>query len=69
MRFQSVKCNIMQITRKRTKKTEASHTLEGKVLENVDSITITHDLKWNTHISYMCTLVSRNEIFISVFKM
>ena len=36
MRFQPVRCNIMQITRKRTKKNEASYTLEG--IENMDSI-------------------------------
>ena len=50
MRFQPVKCNIMQITKKRTNKIEASYTLEGTVLKNVDSIkylgvTITHDLR------------------------
>ena len=55
VRFQSVKFNIMQITRKRTNKIEASNTLEGTVLENVDSIkylgaTITHDLD-GIHIS------------------
>ena len=38
MRFQPVKCNIMQITRKRANKIAASYTLEGTVLENVDSI-------------------------------
>ena len=38
MRVQPVKCNIMQIFRKRTNKIEASYTLEGMVLENVDSI-------------------------------
>ena len=64
MRFQPVKCNIMQITRKRTNKIEASYTLEGTVLENVGSIkylgvTITHDLRWNTHISNMCTKTNR----------
>ena len=64
MRFQPVKCNIMQITRKRTNKIEASYTLEGTVLENLDSIkylgvTITHDSRWKTHISNMCTKANR----------
>ena len=54
MKFQPVKCNIMQIPRKRTNKVETSYTLEGTVLVNVDSIkylgvTITHDLRRNTH--------------------
>ena len=34
MRFQSVKCNIMQIKRKRTKNINAPHTLERMVLDN-----------------------------------
>ena len=64
MRFQPVKCFIMQITRKRTNTFEASYTLEGTVLENLDSIkylgvAITHDLRWNTHISIMCTKANR----------
>ena len=47
--------------RKRTNKIEASYTLEGTVLENVDSIkylgvTITHDYRRNTHIGNMCTI-------------
>ena len=54
MRFQPVKCNIMQLTRKRIKKFNAVYSLEGTVLENVDNIkylgvTIAKDLKWNTH--------------------
>ena len=69
MRFQPVKCNIMQITRKRTNKMEASYTLEGTVLENVDSIkylgvTITRELRWNTHISNMCTKANRTLGFL-----
>ena len=64
MRFQSVKCNMMQLKRKHSKTTKASYTLEGTVLENVDNIknlgvTITNDLKWNTHISNIYTKANR----------
>ena len=50
MRFQPVKCNMMQLTRKHLKKIQASYTLKGAVLKNVDNIkylgvTITNDLK------------------------
>ena len=38
MRFQPVKCNMMQLTNTRINKIEASYTLEGTVLESVDSI-------------------------------
>ena len=60
MIFQPVKCNIMQLTNKRSSKIRANYTLEGTVLGNVESIkylgvTITNDLKWNTHISNVCT--------------
>ena len=39
---------------------QASYTLEGTVLENVDDIKylgvkIACDLRWNTHISNICT--------------
>ena len=65
MRFQPVKCNMMQLTNKRINQIEASYTLEGTVLENVDSIkylgvTITNDLKWNTHINNICILSQQN---------
>ena len=55
IRFQPVKCSMMQLTRKWTRKTNAGYTLEGTVLQNVDKIkylgvTITEDLKWNTHV-------------------
>ena len=69
MRFQPVKCNMMQLTNKRINKIEASYTLEGTVLENVDSIkylgvTITNDLKWNTHINNICTKANRTLGFL-----
>ena len=35
MRFQPLKCNIMQLTRKRIKKINAVYSLEGTALENV----------------------------------
>ena len=38
MRFQPVKCNMMQLTNKTLNKIQASYTLEGTVLENVDNI-------------------------------
>ena len=51
---------MMQLTRKWIKKIHASYTLEGTELENVESIryfgvTITGDLRWNTHVSNVCT--------------
>ena len=69
MRFQPVKCNMMQITRKRIKKIHASYTLEGTVLENVESIkylgvTITNDLRWNTHVRNICTKANRTLSFL-----
>ena len=69
MRFQPVKCNIMQLTKKLTHKIQASYTLEGTVLENVESIkylglTITNDLKWNTHVIDICTKANRTLGFL-----
>ena len=45
----------------KTNKFEVSYTLEDTVLENVESIkyldvAITHDFKWNMHISVMFAL-------------
>ena len=45
-------------------KIQASYALEGSVLKNMDNIkylgvTITNDLKWNTHISNICTKANR----------
>ena len=69
MRVQPVKCNMMQLARKHLNKIQASYTLEGAVLENVDKIkylgvTITNDLKWNTHIIDICTKANRTFGFL-----
>ena len=50
MRFQPVKCNMVELTRKHSNKIQAYYTLERTVLENVDNIkyigvTITSDLR------------------------
>ena len=69
MRFQSVKCNMMQLTRKRIEKVHVSYTLEGTDLENVESIkyfgvTNTSDLRWNTHARNVCTKADRTLGFL-----
>ena len=43
------------------KKIRASYTLEGTVLDNVENIkylgiTITNDMRWNTHVSNICIM-------------
>ena len=58
-----------KLTNKNLNKIQASYTLEGTVLENVDNIkylgvTITNDLKWNTHISNICTKANRTLGFL-----
>ena len=71
MRFQPVKCNIMQLTRKQIKKINAvNYSLEATVLENIDKIkclgvTVSKDLKWNTHVfSNVCTKANRTLGFL-----
>ena len=54
---------------KETDQKDASYTLEGTVLENVESIkylgvTIPNDLRWNTHISNVCTKANRTLGFL-----
>ena len=60
MRFQPVKCNMMQLTRKRIKKIQTSYTLERTDL----GVTITSNLRWNTHISNVCTKANRTLGFL-----
>ena len=58
-RFQPVKCNMRQLTRK-LNIIQASYTLKGTILENVDNIKylgvkISRDLRWSKHINNICT--------------
>ena len=79
MRFQLVKCNMMQLTKKLTTKIQFFYNLECTVLDNVESIkypsvTITNDLKWTTHIINICTKANRTlgilgEIYVLFPKM
>ena len=62
---------MMQLTRKRIKKIHASYTKEGTDLENFESIkylgvtiTVTSDLRWNTHVSNVCTKANRTLGFL-----
>ena len=69
MRFQPVKCNMMQLTNKRTSRSQAFYKLEGTLLENVESIkhlgvTITKDLKWNTHINRTLGFFETKSVFL-----
>ena len=62
-------CNMMQLTSKRIKKNHASYALEGTGIENVESIKnlgvkITSDLRWNTHVSNVCTKANRTLGFL-----
>ena len=59
MRFQPVKCNMMQLTNKRVNKTEASYTLDCTVLENIDSIKVEYP-----YIINICTKANRTLGFL-----
>ena len=59
---------MMQLTKKHIK-IDASYTLEGTVLENVESIkylgvTVASDLKWNSHIRNVCSRANRTIGFL-----
>ena len=69
MRYQPVKCYMMQLTRKHSNKIQGSFSLEGMALENVDNIkylgvTIACDLRLNMHISNICTKANRTLGFL-----
>ena len=60
MRFQPSKCSTMQLTRNRSRKINNHYSLEDVTLDNTDctrylGVTISNDLKWNSHINKICT--------------
>ena len=71
MRYEIPTCQMQHdaADKQNLNKIQASYTLKGTVLENVDNIkylgvTITNDLKWNTHISNICTKANRTLGFL-----
>ena len=63
MRFQPVKCNTMEISRKRSK-VRTSYTLEGSVLEYVSNVkylgvTISDNLSWDSHVAAVCSKANK----------
>ena len=66
MRFQPVKCNMMQLQENGSRRSML-HIPEGTNLENVIKylgVTITSDLRWNTHVSNVCTKANRTLGFL-----
>ena len=69
MRFQPGKCNMVQLTKQLTNKIQASYILDGTVLVNVENIkylgeTTTSNLRWNAHVSNICTKANRTLGFL-----
>ena len=72
MTFQPIACNMIQRTRKHTNKINAEYNLqclEETNLQNFDKIknlgvTITEDLRWNAHVSNICTEANRTFDFL-----
>ena len=69
MSFQPVKCKICSLLGSVSKRSmRFNYSLEG-VLENMDNIrylgvTVSKDLKWNSHVSNVCTKANRTHGFL-----
>ena len=64
MGYEISTCQLQYDANNKETDQNVSYTLEGMVLENVENIkylgvTITNDLRWNTHISNVCTKANR----------
>ena len=67
MRFQPVKCNMMQLTKKHNK-IQASYTLEGIVLENVESIKYLGVTIKNLLLLFFTSRLSGKNILLFLFR-
>ena len=69
MSFHPAKCNVLRITRKRTR-TIYNYTLHGEILEGVSSakylgVTLSEDMSWNRHVD---SVVSRSNSKLGFLK-
>ena len=68
MRFQPVKCNMMQLTRMQIKPINAVYSSEEQsskmwIILNTLSVTFSKDLKWNTLVSNVRTKQTEHLVF------
>ena len=68
MKFHATKCNVIIVTSKR-KPLKSEYKLRDHTLAKVTSakylgVTITEDLKWNTHINHTCAKANRTLGFL-----
>ena len=68
MKFHAIKCNVLSITGTWTP-FQADYALHGHTLSRVTSakylgVTITDDLKWDSHISEICAKANRTIGFL-----
>ena len=68
MEFNSDKCEVLRVTRKKSM-IHHDYTLHGKVLRSVTSarylgVQLSHDLKWNSHISNVTAKADRTLGFL-----
>ena len=68
MNFHPDKCNVLSISKKRKPITRDyilhSHTLEQVTSAKYLGVTITSDMKWNTHIANMCQKANNTLSFL-----
>jgi myo-inositol-hexaphosphate 3-phosphohydrolase len=69
MAFHPDKCNVLTISRNKTP-VKFNYCLHGHVLESVDKakylgVTISEDLKWESHINNICGKANKTRLPVS----